>query len=76
MHWQHLFQEHILLRGFDYADSGYVKNLKTTPDRIRATVEGTSHYHVEIQLKDEKIQFIGCTCHYAEKGYNCKHMAA
>lgn len=54
MHWQHLFQEHILLRGFDYADSGYVKNLKTTPDRIRATVEGTSHYHVEIQLKDER----------------------
>ena len=74
--WEDWFQPHILDRGWNYYESGAVKELIKTEDGYSAVVEGTEDYNVEIILKKETILDMYCDCPYAEKGNYCKHMAA
>ena len=76
MKWEHLFKDHILIRGYDYYKNGAVAELEADGDIIRAEVSGTEDYEVEICLKNNKIDDMYCSCPYAEGGNNCKHMAA
>ncbi len=76
MEWYGLFRPHILDRGAEYHQDGYVTKFQLTDDYIEAEVEGTETYNVEIELDGEKVIHMFCDCPYAEGGSNCKHMAA
>ena len=55
---------------------GSVVNLKETDNGILAEVEGTERYDVFIELSNDTIRDMSCSCPYAESGKYCKHMAA
>ena len=74
--WESLFSPRILVRGMGYYESGAVTELSRTEGGYRALVEGTEDYEVEIEIKDNRILDMRCTCPYAGDGKYCKHMAA
>ena len=74
--WHNIFDDRILARGRDYWKDGAVHDLETDGERITALVDGTEEYEVEIELDDDSIRDLSCTCPYAEDGTPCKHMAA
>ncbi|WP_293727925.1 SWIM zinc finger family protein [uncultured Phascolarctobacterium sp.] len=74
--WRHLFQKHILSRGFSYCLLDYVRNITRTALGYTSVVSGTEDYTVNIVLRNEKVVQMSCECPYAEDGNNCKHMAA
>ena len=76
MEWETYFQKRILDRGYDYYFDDRVEDLRINSNRIKAVVNGTDFYHVEINLNGNKIIGMSCDCPYAEDGHNCKHMAA
>lgn len=76
MEWYNLFKQHILDRGAEYYQDGYVSLFNRTEKGIEAEVKGTEDYHVEIELEGENVIHMTCDCPHAESGNNCKHMAA
>ena len=76
MDWEDLFREVILDRGYDYYLEDAVELQNVTNDHIEAIVSGNEEYEVEIDFDHDRIVGMYCSCPYAEKGYNCKHMAA
>ncbi|MDO4838545.1 MAG: leucine-rich repeat protein [Clostridia bacterium] len=75
--WQGMFTGLILSRGADYSCKGAVTNLKQDAAHLEADVAGSKTYHVRIELKDNAIEHMHCSCPYAADGErNCKHMAA
>ena len=76
MEWETYFQKRILDRGYDYYFDERVEDLRINSNRIKAVVNGTDFYHVEIKLNGNKIIGMSCDCPYALDGHNCKHMAA
>ena len=76
MEWESYFQKRILDRGYDYYFDERVEDLRINSNRVKAVVQGTYSYHVEIKLNGNKIIGMSCDCPYAEDGHNCKHMAA
>ncbi len=74
--WKDLFRTHILERGLNYYEEGYVTSLEQTLTGYMAVVEGTDDYHVEIEIRDDQVYDMTCTCPYAADGNYCKHMAA
>lgn len=76
MEWHSLFKQHILERGAEYNQNGYVSAFGITEQGIEAEIEGTKKYHVNIELDGERITNMSCDCPHAESGNNCKHMAA
>jgi len=76
MSWKYLFEPHIFMRGFYYYLQGAILEMKVHEDCIEAIVEGTEKYDVNISFSDGNIMKMRCTCPYARKGYECKHMVA
>lgn len=76
MEWETYFQKRILDRGYDYYSDERVEDLRINSNRIKAVVNGTDFYHVEIKLNGNKIIGMSCDCPYAQDEHNCKHMAA
>lgn len=74
--WKKLFAPHILMRGQEYYESELVEIEAMDEQSIKATVEGTEPYSVEIVLKNSRVAQMDCDCPYAADGNNCKHMAA
>ena len=74
--WKKLFAPHILSRGEEYYESELVEIEAMDEQSIKATVEGTDTYSVEIVLKNNRVAQMDCDCPYAADGNNCKHMAA
>ena len=74
--WERFFPQVILTRGKEYYRSGAVENLRITDESVFADVEGTETYEVEICFDKNKIDYMECTCPYAEENEYCKHMAA
>lgn len=74
--WKDLFRTHILARGLNYYEEGCVTSLEQTSTGYTAVVEGTDDYDVEIEIRDEQVYDMVCTCPYAAEGNYCKHMAA
>ena len=73
---EHLFGNIILARGSDYFAEGAVSHLKREHNQIWATVQGTEDYAVYIELKDDGLESLDCSCPYFLGGHNCKHLAA
>lgn len=76
MEWQSKFQERILVRGYNYYLSGAVEDLKVYDDHIESIVEGTEEYEVVIDIENDEVISMYCSCPYAQDGHLCKHMAA
>lgn len=77
MNWQKMFAPWILERGRDYWDDGCVESLCQDGNTVTAVVSGTEDYDVEIEMGcGGNIEYMSCTCPYAEEGNNCKHIAA
>ena len=56
MEWETYFQKRILDRGYDYYFDERVEDLRINSNRIKAVVNGTDFYHVEIKLNGNKIK--------------------
>ena len=52
MEWYNLFRPHILDRGAEYHQDGYVSVFNRTETGIEAEVKGTEVYHVEIEITE------------------------
>lgn len=77
MDWQKMFTPWILERGRNYRDDDCVESLYQDGNTVTAVVSGTKDYDVEIEMgRGGNIEYMSCTCPYAEEGNNCKHMAA
>lgn len=74
--WENLFDYWILERGYDYYLYNRVQNVNYYENYIEATVSGSMDYMVIIELEENVIKHLECDCPYADKGKNCKHMAA
>ena len=74
--WKDLFRTHILERGLNYYEEDCVTSLEKTSTGYTAVVEGTENYDVEIEIRDDRVYDMTCTCPYAADGNYCKHMAA
>lgn len=74
--WKRYFRDIILKRGADYALSDRVDDLKKTDLGWTAVVHGSEDYYVEIELEDDEVMYMSCTCPYADGDNYCKHMAA
>lgn len=74
--WKDLFRTHILERGLNYYEEGYVTSLEQNLTGYTAVVVGTENYDVEIEILDNRVYDMTCTCPYAAEGNYCKHMAA
>ena len=74
--WYTLFRQHILDRGIQYFEDGYVSDFMYSNNGITARVNGSDIYDVEITLDGEDVMDMYCSCPHAAGGNNCKHMAA
>lgn len=74
--WKNLFRTHILERGLNYYEEGCVTSLEKTSTGYTAVVEGMDDYDVEVEIRDDQVYDLICTCSYAAEGNYCKHMAA
>ena len=74
--WRDLFMPWILERGREYFECRQVVELEDDGGLVRAEVSGSQLYHVEIQRSGKRVDWMACDCLYADKGENCKHMAA
>lgn len=66
-------------RGYDYFLNGAVHDIEYSNNELKAVVSGNKDYNVRIVFSEEAendILDMDCTCPYACKGYNCKHMVA
>ena len=76
MEWYTLFRQHILDRGIQYFEDGYVSDFVYSNNSITASVNGSDIYDVEITLDGEDVMDMYCSCPHAAGGNYCKHMAA
>ena len=60
--WNDLFRTHILERGLNYYEEGYVTSLEQNLTGYTAVVEGTENYDVEIEIRDDRVYDMTCTC--------------
>lgn len=71
------FASHIWQRGVDMYYDNAVLSFSFEDDVIKATVNGSEYYEVEIVLDENRgVHSLDCDCPYANKGNTCKHMAA
>lgn len=76
MRWKHNFQNSVLEQGKEFYQNKRVRNLNFEEDTYYAQVFGDKRYDVEVQVKEEKIVRLGCTCRSARMGKACAHMVA
>lgn len=74
--WQELFSDRIYERGLAYYEDEAVHDIERIKNKITAAVDGSDMYTVTLYVKDDAVYNMTCTCPYAAKGENCKHMAA
>ena len=59
---EHLFREHILLRGCRYYEDGHVGDLQRDGNQIWAQVHGSTDYSVQIVQNENGIEDLSCDC--------------
>lgn len=74
--WKYNFSQDILNRGKGYQFAKLIKDYRETDHEIFASVQGNALYKVYIELHNEKVTYMSCTCPYAKRGAHCKHEAA
>lgn len=74
--WKDQFALSTLKRGEAYARKGAVEDLDKSSGAFSAKVQGRDTYQVMIDLEDNSIISMECTCPLGKAGDLCKHMAA
>lgn len=74
--WKDCFTHVILNRGWDYYQSGNITSLLEKEGVVTALVKGDKDYSVLVEINGQRIHTLACSCPYARKEQNCKHMAA
>src|SRR4051812_38283504 len=62
-------------RGEDYFDGGRVTSLVEHRGKLRAVVQGSEDYRVELSVRGGGLGY-DCTCPIGEEGAFCKHCVA
>lgn len=65
----------VFWRGESYFSGNAVGRVRVMGDRIKARVQGTEVYQVELWESDGRLGY-DCTCPHAADGYFCKHCVA
>lgn len=78
MNWQENFTTKVLERGFEYYENGNILEIMKTTSGYKAKVEGSGYdeYDVRVEIEDDEIKDMNCTCIYGQEMGCCKHMAA
>ena len=74
--WKELFNSRYLMRGEEYYKSGYISNMSNNENYYHATANGTSPYKVMVEIENNTIEDMNCSCPHFASGNNCKHLAA
>lgn len=74
-YWKDIFKNSMLKSGESIARKGLVRDLIKSAETISAKVQGEDFYQVEINIKNQGIASVKCTCPLGTTGL-CKHMAA
>ena len=76
INFENLFEEKILIRGYNYFLNDAVHNVTKNGKYYNGVVDGTQVYNLQIKIDDNgSIDEMHCNCPYALEN-NCKHMAA
>lgn len=70
------FDANVRAKGLKYYKEDRILSLKSNEENYKAKVEGGNVYDVFINLERNTIKNMSCTCPHAQRGFNCKHMAA
>lgn len=76
MEWAHLFSSITLATAKACYEEGRVHSLRKIEDCYYATVVERKNARVSIDVKDDRVTGLRCSCHKASTGEKCKHMAA
>ena len=71
-----IFLEHIAKRGYEYYKENKVKNIVLNKNSINGQVQENKIYDVEIEIVNDDIENIKCSCKNFKEGNKCKHLAA
>ena len=74
--WMDLFKKVILERGYEYFESGKIKDIHWDINTVYGKVKGTEEYNVSAEIDGENVGKLSCDCPYAKGQKKCKHMAA
>ena len=74
--WMDLFKKVILERGYEYFESGKIKDIHWDSNTVYGKVKGTEEYNVSAEIDGENVGKLSCDCPYAKGQKKCKHMAA
>lgn len=74
--WESIFKKGVLERGRQYYIDGRVELLEYEDTHLEAEVFGSEYYNIKIDLNDNQILKMTCTCPYAKENPYCKHMAS
>lgn len=73
--WKDIFKLSVLKPGETLARKGLVRDLVITAESFSANVQGDDFYQVRIDIKNQGVAAVKCTCPIGTTGL-CKHMAA
>ena len=76
MEWKYYFNENLLRGAQEYINNNAVHEVHSSDGIISGIVSGVDDFHVSIQVKDDAIEEMHCTCPLAQTGLICKHMPA
>ncbi len=76
MNWKLLFSDNVLIGSQQYLKKNAIKNFKADSGHIEGDVTGIEDFHVTIDMSDDSIDHMECSCPFSKTGANCKHMAA
>src|SRR5262245_33917218 len=71
-----LFPRYIRSRGEEYFARRWVVLNSFTPDRVEASVRGTTNCTTGVTLPGQELMSYWCTCPYAQSNGPCKHLWA
>ena len=71
-----MFLEHIAKRGYEYYKENKVKNITLNKNSINVQVQGNKIYDIKIEIINDNIENIKCSCEHFKEGNKCKHLAA
>ena len=64
--WMDLFKKVILERGYEYFESGNVKDIHWDSNTVYGKVKGTEEYNVSAEIDGENVGKLSCDCPYAK----------
>lgn len=71
-----LFKANIRPRGISYSRLNKVNNIVIKDNIVNAQVTGTNNYDVAVELEEENLKKVSCTCLYHNRDIYCKHIYA